>query len=297
MKPISVLRVFFAIAVPAAAWAQASLPTGANVVAGSATISATANSMTVATGSQRTIIDYSGFNVGTGNSVRFNQPSTSSATLNRVISTEGSAILGSVSSNGQIFLVNPNGIFVGAGGSFSGSGIYLSTGNISNADFLGGNIRFDPPPEGNTIRVAGRIDATDDIRLYSNIVDSPGILSAGGSIFIDSTGISNTVSPDDTIISSLPTLAPGQGGIVVISGTGSGGNLVLTGGINNSSTAVFLTSTVQNSNANLAAAPAPLPTPAARTIAPSIPRGTSGLVDGTVTVRLSLVDAAPISLR
>lgn len=393
MKPLSVLRAFFAIALPAAAWAQAGLPTGANVVAGSATFANTANSMTVNTGSQRTVINYNTFSVGAGNSVIFNQPSSNSATLNRVLGGEGSAILGSVSSNGQIFLVNPNGIFVGAGGSFSGSSAYLSTGNISDANFLGGNIRFDPPPPGSTIRVDGRIDATELIRFNADLVGVNGVLnmtSPGGSIILDPENINIPFPPPDPVMVNPPTppLFPGTGTIAV-SGAGSGGNLSLSGGsgtilltppvvtggsvtfasaptgltVTNSDGAVidwsrYNISATQSVNfvqpgagsvvlnrvtgdlalilgrltsngkvflvnpagilvgpgnvvpvggmklasastrtPNPVAAPAPPPPPAARPVAPSTPRGTSGLVDGTVTVRLSLVDAAPISLR
>jgi len=346
--------------------------------------------MTVATASQRTIINYDTFNVGAGNSVRFDQPSSGSATLNRVLGSEGSAILGSVSSNGQIFLINPNGIFVGAGGSFSGSSVYLSTGNITDADFLGGNIRFDPPPPGSTIRVDGRIDGTDVIRFNADLVGVNGVLNShGGSIIFDPVSVVVPAPPPIVSVPVTPPLTPDLGGTIAISAAGSGGNLVLPGG----SGVVFPTQavvaagsatitstaggmTIQNSNGaiinwnsfNIGAsqsvnfvqpnassvvlnrvagvdpativgrltsngkvflvnpagvlvgpgnvvpvggmklasasirAPNPIAAPApppliARPLAPSLPRGTSGLVDGTVTVRLSLVDAAPISLR
>ncbi|MBI5108611.1 MAG: filamentous hemagglutinin N-terminal domain-containing protein [Rhodocyclales bacterium] len=388
MKPVSVLRTLFAIAVPAGAWAQAGLPTGANVVAGSATFANTANSMTVNTGSQRTVINYNTFNVGAGNSVIFNQPSSSSATLNRVLGADISTIHGSVTSNGQIFLVNPSGIFVGPAGSFSGSSVYLSTGNISNADFLGGNIRFDPPPSGSTIRMDGRIDAMDDLRHSADRLEVTGVLQVdSGSIILDQ--VSVVEPPPPPIVPVTPPLLPGTGTITV-SGAGSGGNLSLSGGgiallphpgvvaagsvsfvsgttgltVTNSNGAIInwnsfniaagQTTHFQQSSAssivlnrvtgadpatilghltsngkvflvnpagtivgpgtavpvgsmklasasirtpNPVAAPAPPPPPAARPVAPSLPRGTSGLVDGTVTVRLSLVDAAPISLR
>lgn len=420
MKPNSVLRVFFAIAIPATACAQASLPTGANVVAGSASFSTAGNSMTVNTGSQRTIINYNTFNVGAGNSVLFNQPSSSSATLNRVLGADVSTIYGSVTSNGQIFLVNPSGIFVGPGGSFSGSSVYLSTGNISNADFLGGNIRFDPPPAGSTILIdGGRIDATDLIRFEApqisvtgsvnsssivfhttltgppspiSVMSSPPLVPEFATIVVSGSGSSGNLSfsSGNLVLTGGTGISPGTslGGTITISGTGtislmgSDASLGLTGGYSSSplvisgrapplvvsgsasftSTSNFLTVTNKSgtiSNWNdfsigaseitrfaqpsastavlnrvlgnpplitgqlvsngtvvlvgpggaLAApggvvptagpnlAPAPLPPPAARPQAPSIPSGTSGLVDGTVTVRLSLVDAAPISLR
>jgi filamentous hemagglutinin family protein len=367
MKPISVLRAFFAFAIPAAAWAQAGLPAGANVVAGTATIATTANSMTVTTGSPRTIIDYSGFSVGAGNSVRFDQPSSSSATLNRVISTEGSSILGSVSSNGQIFLVNPNGIFVGPGGSFSGSSVYLSTGNISNADFLAENIRFDPPPAGSQIMFnGGTIDATDHIQFNSaerypmsgpSGANAPSIdLGPGGPIRLVVVDLGPVVYGPPTASGSGGSVYGGD--VVTTAGTistSATGNLTLTGGTfttsgwttfslaagesthfaQTSASATVLnrvlgdpvqisgtltsngkvwlvppagnlvspSSVVSTDGLKLAPvsvqAPNLMDAPLSRPVSlpSSIPRGTSGLVDGTVTVRLSLVDPAPISLR
>src|SRR5512139_3029575 len=84
---------------PAAALPQA-LPTGVNVVSGQAQVATNGSSMTV-TNSANAILNWQSFGIGAGASVRFNQPNSSSAVLNRVVGNDPSNILGSLSSNGH----------------------------------------------------------------------------------------------------------------------------------------------------------------------------------------------------
>ena len=86
---------------------------GGTVVAGSANINHAGNSLTVNQASDRAIINWNGFSIPAGHSATFNLPSSSSAVLNRVTGADPSAIHGSLQSNGQVFLINPNGILVG----------------------------------------------------------------------------------------------------------------------------------------------------------------------------------------
>ncbi|MDA9402700.1 two-partner secretion domain-containing protein [Bradyrhizobium sp. CCBAU 45389] len=118
------------------------LPTGGQVVSGQATISQSGNAMTVNQSSDRMIANWQSFSIGAGNSVTFNQPGASSVALNRVVGQDPSRILGSLSANGQVFLINPNGIAVGKTGSVQTGGFVASTLGISNADFLAGRYNF-----------------------------------------------------------------------------------------------------------------------------------------------------------
>ena len=70
--------------------------------------------------------------------VRFAQPGASSIVLNRVVGQDPSQIFGSLSSNGQVFLLNPNGILFGAGAQVSVGGRVASTLNMSDQDFMAG---------------------------------------------------------------------------------------------------------------------------------------------------------------
>ncbi|MDO8305313.1 filamentous hemagglutinin N-terminal domain-containing protein, partial [Herminiimonas sp.] len=97
--------------------AQAELPTGATVVGGAATINQSGTNQVINQTTAKAIIDWQTFSIGAGNSVSINQPNSSSILLNRVIGGSRSDIYGSLSANGQVFIVNPFGIYFGAGSS------------------------------------------------------------------------------------------------------------------------------------------------------------------------------------
>lgn len=126
----------------APAVAQEALPTGGQVVAGSATIATNGPNMTINQSSDTMIANWKGFSIGADNSVTFNQPTAQSVALNRVIGQDPSTILGSLTANGQVFLINPNGIVIGKGGSVQSGGFVGSTLGMSDADFLNDQYRF-----------------------------------------------------------------------------------------------------------------------------------------------------------
>ncbi|WP_097461811.1 two-partner secretion domain-containing protein [Mangrovitalea sediminis] len=125
-----------------AAPAPGALPTGGQVVAGQAAITQSGNAMTIQQGSNKAIINWNSFNVGSQASVKFQQPSSSAVALNRVTGSDPSAIYGSLSANGQVFLVNPNGVLFAPGAQVNVGGLIASTLNIRDKDFLDGNNRF-----------------------------------------------------------------------------------------------------------------------------------------------------------
>jgi filamentous hemagglutinin family protein len=85
-----------------------SLPTGAKVAAGQATVSTAGSSMTVRQTSDRVALHWDSFSIGQGNSVRFDQPSATSVALNRVLGADPSVIQGAWSANGRVFQLNPS---------------------------------------------------------------------------------------------------------------------------------------------------------------------------------------------
>src|ERR1043165_9573310 len=86
-------------------------PQGAVVMGGSAQIVQTSPSrLDINQSSNRAVIDWRSFSVGAGATTRFNQPSASSLAVNRVTGANPSDIAGHISANGQVVLVNPNGI-------------------------------------------------------------------------------------------------------------------------------------------------------------------------------------------
>ena len=112
-----------------------SLPEGENVLSGSATFDrGTPSTLNISTSSDRLIVDYNGFSIAQNEAVHFNQPSSSSIALNRVVGQDPSSILGTLTANGRIFIVNPNGVIFGAGShpSIDGDSLFV----VLNAGFF-----------------------------------------------------------------------------------------------------------------------------------------------------------------
>jgi filamentous hemagglutinin family protein len=113
------------------------LPTAGNITSGTGTISVEGTVMTVSQDSAKLVTDWQSFSIGDGYAVNFKQPDSSSVALNRVLGTDPSRIFGALTSNGKVFLVNPNGIFFSRNAQVNVGGIVASTLNLKNIeDFI-----------------------------------------------------------------------------------------------------------------------------------------------------------------
>jgi filamentous hemagglutinin family protein len=108
------------------------------VVAGTAAIATTGNTMNVNQTSQRAVVNWSSFDVGSQATVNFNQPNAAAATLNYVNSASKSMINGAVNANGQVIFINNNGVVFGRGAEVNVGGMIATTMNTSAADFMAG---------------------------------------------------------------------------------------------------------------------------------------------------------------
>lgn len=100
------------------AYAQsaAALPQGGVAVQGGAAFNYSGNRLDVTTtngAGNRSAINWQSFNIGAGQTTHIAQPNAASSSLNRVVTNNPSAIYGTLSSNGNLILVNQNGIAVG----------------------------------------------------------------------------------------------------------------------------------------------------------------------------------------
>jgi filamentous hemagglutinin family protein len=119
------------------------LPTGDQLVAGQATVSTpTANVMQIDQASQQAIINWQTFSIAQNQAVNIQQPNANAALLNRVVGQDASQIQGQLNANGQVYLVNPNGVLFGKTAQVDVGGLIATTSNISNADFLSGKPHF-----------------------------------------------------------------------------------------------------------------------------------------------------------
>ena len=91
----------------------AASPTGGQITTGAGQISQSGSTTTVQQSSQTLSLNWLSFNVGTQETVNFVQPNSSSLAVNRINSATGSEILGHLNANGQVWLINPNGVLFG----------------------------------------------------------------------------------------------------------------------------------------------------------------------------------------
>ena len=123
------------------------LPSGLQVVQGQATVQTSGARMTV-TNSANALLNWQQFSIGAGQAVHFAQPAVTSKVLNRVVGRDPSAILGSLSSNGQVWLLNPNGVLFGAGARVDVAGLVASTLRIGDHDWQAGRLRLGGSADG-----------------------------------------------------------------------------------------------------------------------------------------------------
>lgn len=221
------------------------LPEGGQVAAGQAAITTAGSTMTIAQQTAQAIINWQNFGIGSGEAVHINQPNSQAILLNRVVGSNPSEIFGQLTANGQVILVNPNGVFFRPGSSVDVGGLTASTLNIANEDFLKGQLRFAGDSQ-NPVINAGSINAQNGyVNLLAKEVVNEGIiaaqtgsvnLAAGSGMSLDYNGDGKmTVAVTDGAYQSAVTnkkLIQADGGLVVM--TASGKDALMDSAVNNS---------------------------------------------------------------
>ncbi|MDP2795172.1 MAG: filamentous hemagglutinin N-terminal domain-containing protein, partial [Sulfurisoma sp.] len=186
------------------AWA---LPTGAQVVAGSASIQQSGNVLSV-TNTPGTILNWQAFSVAPLETARFLQQNSLSAVLNRVTGPNASAILGALQSNGKVYLLNPNGILFGAGAQVDVQGLVASTLRMSDQDFLAGRLTFTAGNGAGDVRNEGIIRAGGNVYFVAPNIENSGIIrSSRGEVLLAAGREVNLVDgahPDIQVVVSAP---------------------------------------------------------------------------------------------
>ncbi|WP_443694075.1 two-partner secretion domain-containing protein [Pseudomonas sp.] len=214
----------------AAATSAMAAPVNPVVVNGHVTFTQDGNALTV-TNSPNAIINWSSFSIAQGELVRFQQQSSSSSVLNRITGQDPSVILGTLQSNGRVYLINPNGIVFGGGSQINVGGLVASSLAISNADFLAGNRRFAADGAAGQVSNQGAITTPSGGQVYliapdvnnSGIITTPQgetVLAAGHSVqLVDSSnpGMHVVVSAQKDQALNLGTVIA-QGGNIGIYG-------------------------------------------------------------------------------
>ncbi|MBV8634637.1 MAG: filamentous hemagglutinin N-terminal domain-containing protein, partial [Burkholderiaceae bacterium] len=239
----------------AAPFAQAG-PTGGQVVSGNGAITQSGSTTTIKQGSQNLSLNWNTFNIAASETVDFVQPSASAIAVNRIFDTNGSQILGHLDANGQVYLINPNGIVFGQGAQVNVGGLVASTLNISDSGLNGNARSFSGNGTGSIVN-QGTINAASGgyVALLGNHVSNQGTvtaqlgtvgLGAGSAVTLTFNGNSLVhLQIDKSVLNSLAEnggLIRADGGTVIMS-AGAADSL-LASVVNN--TGVIEARTVQN---------------------------------------------------
>jgi filamentous hemagglutinin family protein len=131
------------------------------------------------TNSPNSIIHWQSFSIGTTDTTRFVQQSATSAVLNRVVAPNPSEILGTLQSNGRVFLINPSGILFGGGSIVDVAGMVASSLNLTDTNFLAGKLIFDPVPGAGSVTNQGYISTATGghVLLVGPAVSNGGVIN------------------------------------------------------------------------------------------------------------------------
>ena len=110
------------------------MPQGEVIRSGKGEITRQDKDMTVNQDSKHLAIDWSGFDIANDERVTFRQPDKDSVALNRVVGDAASVIEGTLSGNGHVYVINPNGVLFGKNASVDVGSLVASTARISDSD-------------------------------------------------------------------------------------------------------------------------------------------------------------------
>lgn len=177
------------------------MPEGGVIRSGEGAVSQNGREMTIRQDSGRLAMDWTNFNVGKDETVRFQQPGKDALALNRVTGNQQSLIDGSLLSNGHVLLVNPNGVVIGKNASIDVGGLVASTahvkdnfmkefGNSTGAFTLGGVSDGKIINEG-TINAEGGL-----VALHAAKVENSGSIKSNGGSVLMAAADTLTLTPD-----------------------------------------------------------------------------------------------------
>ncbi len=196
-------------------------PQGGQVRSGSATIQQTLGTTTITQSTQKAILEWQRFNISPTELVKFVQPNETAVILNRVTGGDPSRILGKLQANGQLFLVNPNGILFGPSAKVDVGSLVATTLNISNQDFLSGNYHFTQDSSLDLASVVnqGTIQVSDEgyVVLTAPLVSNEGLIVANLGKIVLGAGNECTLNLDGRrLVSFQLPASPGPDGTVVL---------------------------------------------------------------------------------
>ena len=215
-------------------------PIGGMVASGTGAITQNGSITTITQSSQNLSLNWQSFNIAKTETVNFLQPSAAAIAVNRIYDTNGTTILGHLNANGQVWLINPNGILFGAGAQVNVGGLVASTlatvsNNGSATTFSGngaGSLANNGTINGHYVAFIGNA-AVNNGTIASNL--GAVALGAGNRVTLTFAGINLVkMQVDASVLNSLAA----NGGLI----SANGGMVILTAGARDS----LLASVVNN---------------------------------------------------
>jgi filamentous hemagglutinin family protein len=250
------------------------------VSSGAAGATVSGSNLTVTQTSNTATLNWASFNIGAGAKVTFQQPSSTSIALNRIFDANPSSIFGSLTANGQIYLLNANGFLFGPTATVNVGGMIASSLNITPKTFNDGLLApfvennapaLQPFTDANgnvvtntgtiAVQAGAQITAADGGRLLlaAPTVQNAGTLSAPDGQIILAAGqkVYLTASTDPSLRGLIVQVDGGGTAANQLSGqlTAARGNITLTGLMVNQDGRVSATTSVSaNGSVTLLAA-------------------------------------------
>ena len=290
-------------------------PEGGNIVSGSGSIDKEGSKTTINQYSPDIVVDWDSFNVAENEMVHFEQSSARDSALNRIYDANPSEIWGKVTARGNVWLLNPNGVFFSrtsqvAVGSLVAAGLWMDKG-----DFMRGRYVLSAERGVGNVSNAGAIAATGGgVALLGRQVSNSGsirakasrvTLASGDRIAVDFDGDGllrfqvdslpeqGTVS-NDGLVESGEIVMTAQTASGVFAGVVNNGGILRAGNVDGSGGVIRLAAEqVEHSGAIDASAAG-----AAAGGQVSLEAGEQLVVGGTITVAaIAGIDIDPVAMR
>lgn len=154
-------------------------PSGGVVTSGSASISQSGSVTNINQSSQKASINWQIFSIAPSETVNFNQPSANAITLNRVVGNEKSIIEGALNANGQVWILNSNGVLFNSSAKVNTSGLLATTKDLSDEAFQNSTYNFKSDSTASVINL-GEITINNGgyAALLANTVQNEGTIKA-----------------------------------------------------------------------------------------------------------------------
>ena len=243
-----------------AAFAHAA-PVDGQVVTGAARITQSGATTTIQQASQSLSLNWKSFDVSAQQTVNFVQPSASAVAVNRIFDTNPSQIFGRLNANGQVYLINPNGVLFGQSAQVNVGGLVATTLGLNDASLSGNTRTFSGSGSGSIVN-HGTLNAAPGgyVALLGHTVTNQGVITAplgavalGAGNAVTLTFSNNALTKmqvDQSVLNSLADnggLIRADGGMVVMNAGAK--NALLASVVNN--TGVIEARSVENHNGTI----------------------------------------------